>query len=101
MSTEAMSIKQETRLKVLAEKLRVVVSGYIELTRQINNKVEDIGYNREPIPLNKPEETPKPNHFIEESLVSVHFVNCSIESILQFISAFSVLGESPIISIGV
>gem|GEM_PF-518522 len=38
---------------------------------------------------------------IDESLVSVHFTSCSIESIFQLIKAFKVLGESHIISIGV
>gem|GEM_PF-2842326 len=42
---------------------------------------------------------PKP--FIEESFVSVDLVNCSTDSILQFINAFNVLGDNHIISIGV
>jgi hypothetical protein len=38
---------------------------------------------------------------IEESFVSVHLVNCSIDRIFPFIKAFNVLGDNPIISIGV
>jgi hypothetical protein len=42
---------------------------------------------------------PKP--LIQVNLVSVHLVNCSIDKIFQLIKALRVLGESPIISIGV
>ncbi|MDP2395421.1 MAG: hypothetical protein Q8S84_00110 [bacterium] len=38
---------------------------------------------------------------IEESFVSVHLVNFSIERISQLINAFNVLGDNHIISIGV
>mgnify|MGYP001037212743 CR=1 FL=1 len=66
MSTNDLVGKQEPQLKILVGKLRTIISGYMELTRQINNKVEDIGYNRKPIDTSEPEELPKPNNFIEE-----------------------------------
>ena len=66
MITDASKPNQEPQLKILVGKLRVVISVYMELTRQINNKVEDIGYSRNPIESGEPEEPTKPNNFIEE-----------------------------------
>lgn len=63
--------EQETKLRNLTKQFRDAISGCMDLTYQIDNKVEKIGFLPEPQIEDKEIEKGSPNNFIEEMYIEL------------------------------
>jgi len=71
MNREEIRPDQEPQLKVLTGRLRSTICSYMELTQQIYNKINLIGFMEEHPEMEALENPSKPNNFIEEMNIEI------------------------------
>ena len=71
MNREEIRPDQEPQLKVLTGRLRSTICSCMELTQQIYNKINLIGFMEEPPEMEALENPSKPNNFIEEMNIEI------------------------------